>query len=54
MNVAGHSLSVVYDRGVLVAFIYDHNAEAGRAGRRGTISDLYPEVLRMASGQDAI
>lgn len=46
------SSSVVYDRGVLVAFIYDLTRRL-QSGSQATMSEIYPEVLRMASGQDA-
>ena len=43
--------SVVYDRGVLVAFIYDLMRRR-QSGTGETISAVYPEVWRTASGQD--
>lgn len=44
--------TVVYDRGVLVAFIYDLMRRR-QGGSQATMSDVYPEVLRTASGQEA-
>lgn len=47
------SSSLVYDKGVLVAFIYDLMLR--QSARHGTLSDIYPEVLQAGRGtrQDA-